>query len=279
MVLRIEASGQICGALVHGVDLRLPLTPEVLGGVRAAWLQHRVIAFPDQDLSLDALQALAPQFGDFGEDPFIAGLPTHPHVIEVKREADETAPVFAEGWHSDWSFLPVPPSGTLLYGCIIPPVGGDTLFADQYAAYDALDAAMKVRLQPLMGVHSARRGYSTQGFYGAKDVGRSMAIRYSDAALATQLHPVVSVHGETGRPVLFVNPGYTIGIDGFSDQSAADLLSELFAHQVKHVFIYRHHWAERMLTLWDNRCLLHSATGGYQGHRRLLHRVTVAPRR
>ncbi len=279
MVLNIEASGQICGAVVRGVDLSVPMTAEVLGEVRAAWLKHRVIAFPDQDLSLDALQALAPQFGDFGEDPFIAGLPTHPHVIEVKREANETAPVFAEGWHSDWSFLPVPPSGTLLYGCIIPAVGGDTLFADQYAAYDALDNDMKVRLQSLMGVHSARRGYSPQGFYGTKDVGRSMAIRYSDSAMATQLHPVVSIHGETGRPVLFVNPGYTIGIDGFSDQSATELLSELFVHQVKPEFIYRHQWAEGMLTLWDNRCLLHSATGGYQGHRRLLHRVTVAPRR
>ena len=278
MGLVIEASGQPCGALIRGVDLGAPMNAHVLEDIRTAWLTHQVIGFPDQSLSLDQLEQLAPAFGEYGEDPFIAALPGHPHVIEVKREADETAPIFAESWHSDWSFLAHPPSGTLLYGKVIPPVGGDTLYADQYGAYDALSDSMKDHLAELMGVHSARRGYSRKGIYG-EDRGRSMAIRYSDDAMRTQLHPVVRTHPETGRKVLFVNPGYTVGIDGIEQPAADALLAELFAHQVQERFRYRHRWEAGMLTLWDNRCLLHAATGGYQGHRRLLHRVTVAERR
>ncbi len=278
MALEIEPSGASCGATVRGVDLRGPLSKETIAEIRHAWLDHQVIGLPGQTLSLDELERLAPAFGEYGEDPFIAALPGHPHVIEVKREADETTPLFAEGWHSDWSFLPNPPSGTLLYGRIIPPVGGDTLYANQYAAYEALSDEVKDRIDGLMGIHSARRGYSPKGAYGEKDVGRSMAIRFSDDAMKTHLHPIVKPHSETGRRALFVNPGYTIGIDAMAQDEADDLLKMLFQHQVQPDFIYRHRWEEGMLTLWDNRCLLHSATGGYQGYRRLLHRVTVAER-
>lgn len=278
MALEIEPSGASCGATVRGVDLRGPLSKETIAEIRHAWLDHQVIGLPGQTLSLDELERLAPAFGEYGEDPFIASLPGHPHVIEVKREADETTPLFAEGWHSDWSFLPNPPSGTLLYGRIIPPVGGDTLYANQYAAYEALSDEVKGQIDGLMGIHSARRGYSPKGAYGEKDVGRSMAIRFSDDAMKTHLHPIVKPHSETGRRALFVNPGYTIGIDAMAQDEADDLLKMLFQHQVQPDFIYRHRWEEGMLTLWDNRCLLHSATGGYQGHRRLLHRVTVAER-
>ena len=278
MALEIEPSGASCGATVRGVDLRGPLSKQTVAEIRHAWLDHQVIGLPGQTLSLDELERLAPAFGEYGEDPFIAPLPGHPHVIEVKREADETTPLFAEGWHSDWSFLPNPPSGTLLYGQIIPPVGGDTLYANQYAAYEALSDELKGRIDGLMGIHSARRGYSPKGAYGEKDVGRSMAIRFSDDAMKTHLHPIVKSHSETGRRALFVNPGYTIGIDAMAQDEADELLKLLFQHQVQPDFIYRHRWEEGMLTLWDNRCLLHSATGGYQGHRRLLHRVTVAER-
>ncbi len=114
--------------------------------------------------------------------------------------------------------------------------------------------------------------------YGERDRGRSMAIRYSESAMATQLHPLVRHHPETGRPVLFVNMGYTIGIEGMAEGEATALLMELFTHQSKPEFIYRHRWSTGLLTLWDNRCLLHAATGGYQGHRRLLWRITIGER-
>jgi taurine dioxygenase len=133
-------------------------------------------------------------------------------------------------------------------------------------------------LQGRQGVHSARRGYAKAGRYGEGDAGRSMAIRYDDSALATQLHPIARVHPETGRTALFVSPGYTIGIDGLPDAEAQPLLRELFSHQAKPEFVYRHVWQPGTLLMWDNRCLVHAATGGYDGHRRLLHRITVAER-
>jgi taurine dioxygenase len=279
MAFRVEPSGAGCGALIRGVDLTRPLSSADIAAIRATWLDHQVIGICDQNLEVPDLERFAAALGPEGDDPYIAAIAGHPRVVEVRREADETTPVFAEAWHSDWSFLNPPPAGTLLYGKIIPPVGGDTLFANQYAAYDALSNTMKTRIAGLQGIHSARRGYAPSGMYGERDRGRSMAIRYSESAMATQLHPLVRRHPETGRPVLFVNMGYTIGIDGMGEADATALLTELFTHQAKPQFIYRHRWSPGLLTLWDNRCLLHAATGGYQGHRRLLWRITIGERR
>jgi taurine dioxygenase len=274
-MISVEPSGGVCGATIHGIDLSTDLSAETVSEIRSIWLEHLVVAFANQQLSLDQFEQVALRFGDFGQDPYFKGLADHPHVAEVKREADEQTPLFAEGWHSDWSFLSTPPSGTLLYARIIPPTGGDTLYANQYAAYDALDSTMKAKLDGLQGIHSARRGYSKAGQYGEKDVGRSMAIVYSDDALATQNHPLVQRHPETGRPALFLSPGYTIGIEGLSEAEAQELLLFLYAHQAREQFVYRHRWQENMLTMWDNRAVIHAATGGYQGHRRLLQRITI----
>lgn len=276
MPISIEPQAAPCGAFVYGVDLRRPLSAEDISEVRGAWLAHQVLAFPDQTLSLEDIERFAATIGVFGEDPFFHSVPGHPHVAQVRRDADEKTPLFAESFHSDWSFLPSPPIATVLYGNVIPPVGGDTLFANQYDAWEALPAATRAKLEGLQGIHSARLGYARDGLYGERDKGRSMAIRYSDEALATQLHPIARVHPETGRTSLFVNSGYTIGIDGMPDADAKEILLELFQHQRQKAFVYRHRWSADMLLLWDNRCLLHAATGGYDGHARLLHRITVA---
>ena len=278
MSIVVEPTKAPCGATVHGVNFAEEISPETVAEIRAAWLDHLVVAFPDQHLSLERYEEVAQLFGEFGQDPYFKGLSDHPHIAEVKREADETTPLFAEGWHSDWSFLETPPSATMLYGREIPPHGGDTLYANQIAAYEGLDDAMKDRIDALMGVHSARRGYSKQGQYGEKDKGRSMAIIFSDDALATQLHPLVQVHPETGRKALFLSPGYTIDIEGMDSTEAQTLLMELYAHQAKEEFVYRHSWSQDMLTMWDNRSVIHAATGGYQGHRRLLQRITLTTR-
>jgi taurine dioxygenase len=275
MTISIEPSGESCGALIRGIDLTAVLGASDVAELRSAWLTHQVIGIADQALGIEDLERFAATLGPDGLDPYIASIPGHPRVVEVRREADETAPVFAEAWHSDWSFLDTPPAGTLLYGKVIPPVGGDTLFANQYAAYDALSEAMKSRIAGLQAIHSARRSYSPEGVYGKRDVGRSMAIRYSPEATATQPHPLVKPHPETGRLALFVNFGYTIGIQGMGDADASALLTELFTHQTRPEFVYRHRWSTGLVTLWDNRCVLHTATGGYQGHRRLLWRITI----
>lgn len=264
-----------CGATVRGLNLHQPLPAAQQQALRELWLQHLVLAFPDQALSLEALEQFALSIGPYGQDPYFECLPGHPHVAQVKREADETSTLFADNWHSDWSFLAQPPAATLLHGDVIPPVGGDTLFANQYAAWDALPQALKSALAQRQGIHSARRGYAPEGRYGQGDVGRSMAIRFDESARATQLHPMARRHPETGRTALFVSPGYTIGIEGMPPDEANALLKELFEHQGQERFVYRHRWQQGMLVMWDNRCLVHAATGGYAGHRRLLHRITV----
>jgi taurine dioxygenase len=276
--MQITPQAGACGALVRGIDLRGELQPH-LEAIRRAWMAHQVIAFPDQDLSIADLERFALAIGPRGEDPYIRSIPGHAHVVQVRRAATENTSLFAETWHTDWSFLKSPPAGTVLYGNVIPPHGGDTLFANQYAAWEALSAPMQRLVRTRLGVHCARNGYSRQGLYGEKDKGRTMAITYDDSALKTQLHPIARAHPETGRTALFVSPGYTIGIDGLAQDEARAILLELFAHQIQEQFIYRHQWSQGMLTLWDNRCLIHAATGGYEGHERLLHRITIGEQR
>ena len=203
MTLSITPSGEVCGASVGGPDLAQQLDEQTVADIRAAWLEHHVLAFPDQHLSDDDLERFTQYFGPFGDDPYIAPIPGRKHIIAVKRNADETGPVFAETWHSDWSFQAHPPAGTCLYGITIPPVGGDTLFTNQHKALADMPDELRQKLDGKMAVHSARNGYGKAGLYGAKDEGRSMDIRSSDDALATQLHPIIRKHPETGEEGLF----------------------------------------------------------------------------
>ena len=278
MGITVEPSGQVCGATVTGVDLSVPLDGTTVAEIRTAWLEHHVLSFPGQRLTDDDLERFTQDFGPFGDDPFVAPIPGRDHIIAIRRRADETAPLFAENWHTDWSFQEHPPAGTCLYGITIPPVGGDTLFADQHAALDAMPAALRSQLEGRMAIHSARQGYASTGIYGEADqqTDRSMDIRPSDTALATQLHPIIREHPETGRLGIFSCIGYIIGIEGMPDDEARDLLIELYQWQTRDEFRYRHRWESDMLLMWDNRSVLHKATGGYKGYRRELHRTTIA---
>jgi len=276
--LTIERTDGPFGAIVRGLDLRAAPEGALAERLREAWLDQQVLVFPDQQLDFAQLEAVAEAFGPIGEDPFFRPIPGQPHVVALTREADEATPLFADVWHSDWSFLPTPPAGTLLYGVDIPPVGGDTLYADQYGAYEALPPELRDRIEGVVGIHSAQRGYSKQGLYGDRDEGRSMAIVASDDALATHRHPLVRTHPETGRKALFVSLAYTVGIEGLDEDAGNALVFELIAHVARPEHTYRHRWAPGTVALWDNRCLLHCATGGYEGHRRELHRLTIAER-
>lgn len=280
MTITIAPSGQACGARVTGVDLTQPLATETVADIRKAWLDHHVLAFPDQAMNDDDLERFTGYFGGFGDDPFIKPIPGRKHIIAVKRKADETAPLFAENWHSDWSFQARPPAGTCLFGITIPPVGGNTDFANQHAALDAMPAELRRRIEGRNAIHSARGGYAPSGMYGTRDPkgigGRSMDIRSSKEALATQAHPFIRRHPETGREGLFGCAGYIIGIEGMDDAEALPLLYELLQWQGSEPFRYSHQWKPDMLIMWDNRSVLHRATGGYDGYDRLLHRTTVA---
>lgn len=277
MNLRVEQSGQICGARVTGVDLAGELDGATFSAIRTAWLEHRVLAFPDQrSMDDDALERFTRGMGGFGSDPFFAPIEGRTNIAAILREADEETPLFAENWHSDWSFLARPPSGTCLLAIDIPPVGGDTLFADQVVAFAALPDDRKKYLRGLTAIHSARLAYAPDGTYGEKDRGRSMAIRPDESARRTQNHPLVQPHPETGEEALYSTLGYIVGIEGMSDEEALPLLTELAQWQVRDAFVYRHRWEDNMLVLWDNRSVLHKATGGYEGYRRELHRTTIA---
>ncbi len=276
-MISVTPSGQACGATVTGIDLSQPISAAQIADIRQVWLEHHVLAFPDQALSDDDLERFTVALGGFGDDPFIAPIPGRNHIIAVERKADETSPLFAENWHSDWSFQARPPAGTCLYGITIPPLGGDTLFADQHRALEAMPDAMRAKLEGKIAVHSAKRAYAPDGAYGEGDKAkRSMDIRPSAEAEATQRHPLIRAHPETGRLGLFSCFGYIIGIEGMDDAEALPLLIELYHWQGREEFQYRHRWSKDMLVMWDNRSVLHAATGGYDGFDRLLHRTTIA---
>lgn len=278
MTMTINANPTGCGATVHNIALQQRLAPAARSALQNALRVHRVLCFPDQSLTDDQLEAASLNFGPFGDDPFIAPIPGRKHIIAVKRAADETTPLFADSWHTDWSFQPVPPAATCLYGITIPSTGGDTLFADQIAAAAALPAALRKALEGRDAIHSAKLPYAPAGLYGEADraQGRSMDIRADDSAAALQRHPILARHPETGEERIYGCLGYIIGIADMPDDEAIDLLVELHAHQTQEQFIYRQRWAPKMLVVWDNRSVLHRATGGYEGQERLLHRTTVA---
>ena len=278
MVLNVKVSDQACGAEITGVDLTRDLSEKEVISIREAWLTHHVLSFPDQAMSDDDLERFTLYFGSFGDDPFIASIPGRENIIAVKRLADEKVPVFADNWHTDWSFQENPPAGTCLFGKVIPSVGGDTLFANQHLALENMPSSLREKLEDKLAIHSALVPYSPGGGYGDKDreMGRSMDIRASDQALAKQLHPIIAQHPETKKEGIYGTIGYIIGIDGMDNQDAMKLLMELSAWQYKEEFIYQHKWKKDMLIMWDNRSVLHRATGGYEGQDRLLHRTTIA---
>lgn len=275
--MKVTPSGQACGAAITGVDLTVPLSDVTVSEIRAAWLEHHVLAFPDQAMSDDDLERFTLYFGPFGEDPFIAPIPGREHIIAVKREADETAPVFAESWHTDWSFQATPPAGTCLFGITIPPAGGDTLFANQHLALEEMPDDLRAKLEGKTAIHSARVPYAKEGVYGDADrEKRSMDIRASDEALtAEHRHSIIRKHPETGRDGIFGCVGYIVGIEDMGEAESMALLAELYKWQTREEFQYRHKWRKNMLVMWDNRSVLHMATGGYDGHARFLHRTTI----
>ena len=252
------------------------LTRENISFLRSKWVEYGLIVFPKLPLSHDEFKDFALSFGDFGDDPFISSLPDYPNIAEIKRSANEKATPFGGTWHSDWSFMKKPPSATLLHSKIIPPVGGNTLFANTERSFAALPEEMKNKLRNLKVIHSAKIPYADDGFYALEKEERSMKILPSKEAKATFSHPMVKIHPETNKECLFINPVYTINVEGFSEDASQQLLWELYEHMIQDRFVYEHVWNDDMLIMWDNRTVMHQATGGYDGYDRLLHRITLA---
>jgi taurine dioxygenase len=276
--LEVTPNADGFGAEITALDLSRPLPADVLDAVKAAFVRHGVVWFPDQPLDHDQLEAFTLQFGAFGFDPYVAPLVDRPHILEVRREPDEKTSPFGAAWHSDWSFQETPPAATILHAKVVPPEGGDTLYADGVAAYEALDATLKAEIAPLKTIHSAARPYGTKGFYAGEQGRKGMTILPSAEAEKTFVHPLVRTLVD-GRRALFVNPTYTLAVEGLGEAESEAVLGRLFGHMTEERFVYRHRWRADMLTMWDNRRLLHYATGGYDGNLRLMHRTTVAGER
>lgn len=278
MALTITPADATCGASVSGVDLSQRLSADLVAELRVHWLEHKVLAFPDQQLSNEALERFTLCFGEFGEDPFFGHIDGHEHIAAIQRTANEKTSIFAEVLHSDWSFLNIPPAGTVLYGITIPPKGGNTLFADQVAAYERLPDDLRDKADALIAVHSAELGYAPNGAYGEddKNSGRSMKILPSEKAREKNEHPFVRTHHETGKKALYSSPAYIQGFAGMEKEESDALMMAFYGYQSDEEIVYSHRWEKGMLVMWDNRSLLHAATGGYDGHDRLLHRTTIA---
>jgi taurine dioxygenase len=272
-------TGQALGAVVTDVDLSGPLGDDVASALRAGLDEHHVLVFPDQSLGTAELERFSTCFGDLGEDPWFVPIEGSRYVAEVRRAADETTPIFAESWHSDWSFLETPPLATCLYGIEIPPVGGDTLFANQHLAYERLPDGLREQVDGLVARHTTRGIYGKGGIYDPDnddEAGRSMQIVPDRDAFDFD-HPLVRVHEGNGRPALYSTLGYIQGIVGMDRGEAIHLLAEIQRHQVADEVVYAHRWEPDMVVVWDNRSVLHRATGGYEGHERRLRRTTIVP--
>jgi taurine dioxygenase len=270
-MLEVRRIAGALGAEVHGVDLSAPLAADTAVEIRQALLAHLVIFFRDQNLTPAQFLAFAGSMGKPVEYPFVKGIAGYPEIIQVmKLEHERTN--FGGIWHTDTAYLEVPPMGSMLLAREVPPAGGDTLFANQYLAYETLSLGMRRLLDGLTGVNSSAKADVTKTREDRlRSDGRDDARREYSAE-----HPVVRTHPETGRKALYVNIAHTVRFRDMTEEESAPLLNYLFQHQVRPELTCRFQWAVGSIAFWDNRCTLHNPVNDYHGHRRVMHRITLA---
>ena len=257
------------GAEIKGVDISIPLDAEVVSEIRNALLKHLVIFFQNQVISPQQQLNFAEQFGIPMEYPQLKGLPDCPLVTEVIKLEHETLN-FGGVWHSDTTYLQRPPMASLLYAIEIPPYGGDTLFSNQYMAYETLSDGLKKTLSELVAVNTSSK----------PEVSMTREDRMREAGMELNIlsasHPAVRTHPETGNKALFVNKAHTTHFKDWTESESKSLLEFLFQHQVRTEFTCRFRWEKNSLAFWDNRCVQHNPVNDYHGFRRIMHRVTIA---
>lgn len=262
------------GAEIAGVDLSDDLPDAVIDEIRAALLDHLVVFFRDQSLTPQRQLAFARRWGEIHLHPFMAGMPDCPEVLEIRKTPSDKRN-FGGSWHTDQMFSPRPAMGTILYAKQVPPVGGDTLFSNQYAAYDALSDGMKRMIGGLRGVcvGDRKRGGVSRMAYNAATIAMKTVEPPKDLQ-TTSMHPLVRTHPETGRKSLYVG-NHVHGIDGMTDDESAPIITFLRDHSARPEFTCRFRWRNGSLAFWDNRCTQHNAINDYPAETRIMHRVTV----
>jgi len=273
---RIEVR-RIAGALgaeIGGVDIGKGLDAETVAAVRQALLDHLVVFFRDQDISPDAFMAFAAAFGSPAQYPLLPGIEGYPMITEIIKREHETNN-FGGIWHADTTYLDHPPMGSMLYALEVPEYGGDTMWANQYLAYEALSETMRGILDGLVGVSTSAKADVSKT---REDMIRNTGDKAASVDHMAE-HPVVRTHPETGRKCLFVNVAHTSHFKGMTEAESAPILSYLFQHQTRPEFTCRFRWQKGSLAFWDNRASQHNPINDYHGHRRVMRRITLAGER
>ncbi|MFZ5655017.1 MAG: TauD/TfdA dioxygenase family protein [Pseudomonadota bacterium] len=266
----IEHLTPAIGTEVRGLDLSRPLPPATLSAVRALWLERKVLFFRDQHLTPDQQLAFTAQFGELEKYPFLPGIEGYPLIAPVLKLPHEKVN-FGGLWHSDTTYLETPAAGATLYAIEIPPLGGDTLFANMVLAYETLPDALKATIAGLKAVNSSAKADVTKT---REDRLKEVGDRTPPQEF-TSIHPVVRTHPETGERILYVNEGHAVRFDGWTEADSLPLLEALYKHQRKPEFQCRFRWSPGALAMWDNRACQHYPVNDYHGHRRLLHRISL----
>ena len=272
--IEVQPIAGACGAELHGVDLATSIDDAAtIADVRRALLDHCVIFFRDQQLEPEQHKALARRFGKIFIHPNYNGVAPDPEILTFLREPGDER-IIGEEWHTDTTMSAEPPMGAILHALEVPPYGGDTLFASQYAAYDALSDGMKTMLGKLRAVHSDRK---VAGPGAGMNARRSTKVREdADWRETVSLHPVVRTHPETGRKLLYVNASYTVGFEDMTEAESAPLLDYLLEHGHRPEFTCRFRWEPGSVAFWDNRCTKHIAVHDAGPFRRLMRRVQIS---
>jgi taurine dioxygenase len=270
------------GAEIAGADLG-KLDDETFDEIKAAWLEHLVVFFRDQEIRPEEQIAFAKRFGDIHYHPFMRGMNEHPEILEIIKEEGDTK-AFGEVWHTDQMFNPKPAKATILYAKETPNAGGDTMFTNLYLAYETLSAPMKEMINGVktwnvgdrktLAQNGPMASAPRQGRYAGNE---KMAAKVRDPGdVQTEAaHPLVRTHPDTGRKALYIS-NHTQTLDGFNRAEARPILDFLMAHAVQPEFTCRFRWEPGSLAIWDNRCTQHRALNDYHGKRRRMHRITIA---
>jgi alpha-ketoglutarate-dependent taurine dioxygenase len=267
------------GAEIQGVHIPT-MSDEQFAQVQSALYRYKMVYFRDQDISIADQEQLTLRFGEFGTDAYTKGMPGHPHVQHLLKEASTVVDrVFGEGWHTDSPFLAQPPAVSILYGKHIPPYGGDTWWCNSEAAYEFLSDGMKKLLDGLrvhMTAREAIRLTVRKDKDGNESVGdMTMVMKEQAEMIKGNFHPLVRTHPETGKKSLYVDEIYAQGIQGLKDDEARPILSYLASHVRRDDFACRLRWSPNTLVMWDNRICIHKAFNDYDGYKREMFRTIV----
>ena len=256
--LQVERLGWALGARVTGVDLREHLDDETIRGIRNAWLEHIVLCFPEQNLEPEQHVAFCRRFGETDEGRPASKIVSHPDVpaitvltnLPVAVNGKQITPQKADKWHSDLALYERTAMASFLCAKELPDVGGDTLFANMYVAYETLSPAFRRLVESLEGIQDQYHGSNP----------KSVTVERRTSPVA---QPMVQVHAETGRKALYLGGGYMRRFVGLTDEESAPLVDFLIRHATRHEFVYRHRWTPHDLLMWDNRCASHNALLNY----------------